>query len=411
MIVAVCLFSPTVFAQETEFERIRNGFAALQTVAGNGAADDGNDWAQSNEGGKALEADLSRPHMTVADGEGNLYIADKESNAIRLVKVDGTIHTFAGTGEQGFNGDGLALETQLAQPNGIYRLRNGTILVLDLFNRRIRKIVAGIVTTVIHDEAMALGRGLWGSDDGKLIYYCSGSRVMRWREGEGLDVYAEGFSGLGNLDVDPQGRVVATDRGAHTVVRIEDDGSKTVIAGNGRTSGGGSGSKATETGLNEVRGVTFLSDGGYFLCTHRDSQVWYVDTTGIIHLLIDGDRDDATHSGDGELLSTSGKKISEPRAVSLSPTGDLIITENDRGYIRLVEKRNKKPMALGGGIRWIEWIGVPGMEYDFEGSSDLLEWETIRTLTAEGRVNRSQVGAIFRPVSYLRIKALGTVGE
>ena len=126
--------------------------------------------------------------------------------------------------------------------------------------------------------------------------------------------------------------MVAADRGGHTVTRIEADGTKVLIAGNGTTTGGGDGEPALETGLGEARGVWFHPLGGYFVATHQGGQIWYVDTDGII----DGD-DEHSHSGDGEDYDTQGKKISEPRAITMDGEGRLVITENDYGYIRVVE--------------------------------------------------------------------------
>jgi hypothetical protein len=40
------------------------------------------------------------------DGEGNLYLALREGNAIYRIAKAGTIHHLAGTGEQGYAGDG-----------------------------------------------------------------------------------------------------------------------------------------------------------------------------------------------------------------------------------------------------------------------------------------------------------------
>ena len=89
------------------------------------------------------------------------------------------------------------------------------------------------------------------------------------------------------------------------------------------------------TGLDEVRGIFFHPEGGYLLATHHGGQVWFVDDNQTIHLLIDGDNRNSTHAGDGLPLSTPGKKVSEVRQVTLSPAGDLIVTEHDGGYIRV----------------------------------------------------------------------------
>ena len=166
-----------------------------------------------------------------------------------------------------------------------------------------------------------------------------GSRIRLWTADGSINTYADGFASLGNIDFDPlDGNLVATDRGGHAVYKVFPDGTKTIIAGNGTTTGGGNGQDATATGLNEVRGVFFDTTGGYYVATHRDSDVWYVDTDEIIHLLIAGDRNDNTHAGDGSPLTTPGLKISEPRAVTLAPNRDLLITENDRGFVRQVPR-------------------------------------------------------------------------
>jgi hypothetical protein len=159
---------------------------------------------------------------------------------------------------------------------------------------------------------------------------------MKWTPAGGLTVYAAGFISLGNLVVDPQGFLVVTDRSGDRVYRIQEDGSKEVIAGNGTATGGGDGYPATETGLDGVRGVWFLADGSYFLATHAGSQIWYVDTAGTIHLFLDGKEGDENHSGDGENFRTPGYKISEARAITMDYQGNILITENDAGFIRKI---------------------------------------------------------------------------
>jgi hypothetical protein len=339
LLLAFLLITHCSSAVSDEYETVLKGFGVLNTVAGNGAQDGGNDWQPSMEGGPAVNADLSRPHIAMADKHGTIYIADKESHAIRKVSTNGTIHTVAGTSVPGFT-DGVATNAQLNNPNGLYTFSDGTTYILDLNNSAIRKFSTnGMLSTVYIDpDGIILGRGIWVTPDESTIYYASGTRVMKLSPPGGATPYATGFTGLGQIAIDPRdGNLVVADRLAHLVFKVFTNGTFTAIAGNGTTTGGGDGQSALSTGLEEVRAIAFEPNGAYFLGTHDGSQVWYVDTAGIIHLVLDGAKPSSTHGGDGEPVTSPGLKVSEVRALSIAPNGDLLVTENDNGYIRVVD--------------------------------------------------------------------------
>lgn len=108
----------------------------LTTIAGNGEK------GYRGDGGPAVAASLNMPHELRFDGEGNLYIAERDNHVIRRVDGrTGIISTVAGTGTPGFGGDGgLATKAQLRQPHSIVFDRDGTLLVCDLGNQRIRRL-------------------------------------------------------------------------------------------------------------------------------------------------------------------------------------------------------------------------------------------------------------------------------
>ena len=350
LILIICL-STHSYAQ---FEEFAAKYDLLTTIAGKGEMDTGiSGWLEEYEGEPAVEAELSRPHFAMADSSGNIYIADKEGHAIRKVTPAGIITTVAGTNTAGDNGDRLATECQLSSPNGIWVKGDGTFFILDLGNDKIRKVDnAGNLVTIIDDPTgISLGRGLWVSQDEALIYYVSGNRVKKWTEAEGIVNFASGFSSPGHIIVDPSGYLVVTDRGANRVYRILNDSTKVIIAGNGLASGGGNGFQATETGLDGVRGIWFMEDQSYLLATHEGSQIWYVDPSGIINLLLDGRDGDEYHSGDGEHFQYPGYKISEARGVSVDYEGNIIITENDLGFIRKIAKRQTTSISTKENLR------------------------------------------------------------
>jgi hypothetical protein len=73
------------------------------------------------------------------------------------------------------------------------------------------------------------------------------------------------------------------------------------------------------------------------VATHKEGKVWYIDDDGVLTLVLHGDGDRDTHGGDGKRFDSAGKKISEPRAVTMTPSGGLLVTENDRGFIRHIK--------------------------------------------------------------------------
>ena len=76
-----------------------------------------------------------------AASDGGFLIADKENNRIRRVAPDGTISTVAGTGSEGYNGDGMAATgAKLKKPEGVMALPDGGFLIADTGNRRIRRV-------------------------------------------------------------------------------------------------------------------------------------------------------------------------------------------------------------------------------------------------------------------------------
>jgi sugar lactone lactonase YvrE len=115
----------------------------ITAVAGTG------ELGYSGDGGPAIEAKFEANALAL-DGKGNMYIADTENNRIRKVDRDGIIHTVAGTGKEGYSGDGgPATEAALALPTGIAVDREGNVFIACHHNSRVRKVDRnGTITTV-----------------------------------------------------------------------------------------------------------------------------------------------------------------------------------------------------------------------------------------------------------------------
>jgi hypothetical protein len=115
----------------------------IYTVAGTGM------YGYSGDGGPATLAELFHPDGVIVDGSGNLVFADGGNSRIRVVAgsagtfygqamTAGDIYTVAGGKTAGYNGDGQATRTDLAQPSGVALDGAGNLVIADTDNGRIR---------------------------------------------------------------------------------------------------------------------------------------------------------------------------------------------------------------------------------------------------------------------------------
>ena len=105
--------------------KVEAATGTISTVAGTGEA------GYAGDGGPAVEAQLHDPHSIDLDGQGSLYIADIKNHRVRRVDLTtGLISTFAGTSEQAPTPDGAPLEgTPLNGPRAIAFDSQGDMLL------------------------------------------------------------------------------------------------------------------------------------------------------------------------------------------------------------------------------------------------------------------------------------------
>jgi sugar lactone lactonase YvrE len=120
----------------TSIRRVAAGSGIISTVVGS----DRNEF--SGDGGPASEAKLNYPSDLAVDSLGNLYIADTDNQRIRKVDAgSGIITTVAGSGKQGFLGDGGdATAAALGMPSGVALDASGNLFIADDANGRVRKV-------------------------------------------------------------------------------------------------------------------------------------------------------------------------------------------------------------------------------------------------------------------------------
>jgi sugar lactone lactonase YvrE len=148
-----------LFLADTGNNRIRKVTpeGQVSTVAGDGIA--------GYSDGPASQAQFNGPIGVAVDTRGNVYVADTYNDRIRMITTDGQVSTIAGAGTPGY-ADGDRTTSLFDTPSGIAVATDGSIIVADTGNDRLRKITPeGNVTTLSVNEGLSSPIGLAVSHD------------------------------------------------------------------------------------------------------------------------------------------------------------------------------------------------------------------------------------------------------
>ncbi len=116
--------------------RIHRKTMTLHHLAGTGQQ------GYAGDGGDARHALFAGPKGIAVDGDGNVLLCDTENHVIRIIhKSTGIIDTLVGDGQPGDGPDGELRKCRLKRPHGIFVARDGAIYIGDSGNNKIRKIV------------------------------------------------------------------------------------------------------------------------------------------------------------------------------------------------------------------------------------------------------------------------------
>jgi hypothetical protein len=210
----------------------------ITRFAGNGQI------GSAGDGGSALQAQLYTPWGLALDNAGNLYIADENAHRVRKVSVSGIISTVAGNGVRGFSGDGgRATSASLDLPQSVAVDSQGDLYIADRGNDRVRMVSPdGVITTVAGDGTVGYeifdGPATGGSvtapfglaldsmqnlyiSNGVYVYRVSPSGTLTVIAGNGTDINT--YSGDGGpateAEVNAQGLAV----GPHGEIYVADE--------------------------------------------------------------------------------------------------------------------------------------------------------------------------------------------
>ncbi len=273
----------------------------INTIAGTGVQ------GFSGDGGTAISAALANPFSMAADAAGNVYIADSDNHRVRRIDTNGNITTVAGNGEQGFFGDGgLATSASLNTPTAVAVDASGNIYIADSNNNRIRVVTGGNISTFA-------GNGAAGySGDG------------------GAATSASLYTPRG-VAVDANGVVYIADTNNH-VVRKVSGGTISTIAGNAQQQGFyGDNGTAGSAGLDTPTGVAVDATGKVYVADSNNHRVRLLSGATLSTFAGNGT---AAYSGDGGAATSAA--IAFPLGVSLDGMGNIFVADSNNHVIRRV---------------------------------------------------------------------------
>jgi DNA-binding beta-propeller fold protein YncE len=252
---------------------------------------------------------MNMPHELRFDAKGDLYVAERDNHVIRKIDMrTRVISTVAGTGKPGFGGDGgPGAGAMLRMPHAIVFDRDGSLLICDLGNQRIRRLHL---------------------DTGTIETY-AGTGVASATP-EGAPVAGTPLNGPRTMALAPNGDLYLTLREGNAVLRI-DRQTETFhrVAGTGEQRYSGDGGPALAARLGGPKGIALAPDGRVFLADTENHVIRVIDpaTGAIATVLGTGAR------GDGPEADPLACKLSRPHGVFFAG-GTLYVSDSESHRIR-----------------------------------------------------------------------------
>jgi streptogramin lyase len=284
--------------------KIEHGY--VSTIAGTGER------GYSGDGGPASAAHLNEPYEVRVAASGAIFFVEMKNNTVRKIDAASSrISTVAGTGREGFSGDGgPAAKAALRQPHSIQLDHTGNLYICDIGNHRLRKVDAltQIITT------------LSGTGQKQL-------------PPDGLSIRRASLFGPRALDFDSHGDIWLALREGNSIYKLDFKSDSVVrMAGTGRQGFGGNGGPALEATLSGPKGISAGPDGNIYFTDTESHTIRMLDTkSGRIEWIAGtGQRGDGP---DGAALKCG---LNRPHGIFVDSAGIIYVGDSENHKIRVI---------------------------------------------------------------------------
>jgi streptogramin lyase len=290
----------------------------IETVAGTGVR------GFSGDGGPATQAQINDPFGVVRGPDGALLFCEYGGQRIRKITPDGKIHTVAGSGKTGYEGDGgSALQAAFNKPHEIRFDKQGNLFIVDMVNHAVRRVDAK--TQVITTFA---GNGTVGYS------------------GDGGPANKAQFKQPHSIQFGPDGNLYICDIGNHVIRKVDmKTGIISTFAGTGKAGATPDGSPIAGTPLKGPRSLDFDAQGNLWLATREGNQVFKFDLKAgkIHHVAGTGAKGFTGNGGPAKLATLSG-----PKGIAMDAEGNAWLADTESHSVRMIEARTGKLLLMAG---------------------------------------------------------------
>jgi serine/threonine-protein kinase len=287
----------------------------VTTFAGSGTAG-------AVDGVKA-QASFDDPTQIAIDGQGFLYVSDKQNNAIRRISPQGEVNTIVGTGQSGFSNTTGAVTFNF--PNGVAVNYGGNyIFVADEDNNVIRQIADQAITSTF-------------VGDGNPGFVNAPDTAAR-------------FNYPAAVAIDSSGNLYVADNGNNVIRKVSSKGNVTTLAGSGvRGNTNGTGAAAT---FNQPQALCVDNAGNVYVADQGNNLIRKITPQGVV----------TTIAGNGTAGLLNGKlndsEFNQPSGIAIDASGNLFVGDTNNNVIRKITPTGDVTTYAGSGVQGANNAGL-----------------------------------------------------